>query len=183
MASSELTSEIIPGSLGGTYAGNVVSCAAATAVVDTMQSENVIANVSARSNDLFSALNGLRYDPALNPHILDVRGKGLMIAVEFASPSSPGRAARSAASPALNVGIDGTYSQIHTPKDVQLIPGLAAKVTKKCAEKGLLLLTTSAYEVVRFIPALNITKEELLEGTKIFGDALREVVKESAAAA
>jgi len=106
-----------------------------------------------------------------------------MIAVEFASPSSPGRAARSAASPALNVGIDGTYSQIHTPKDVQLIPGLAAKVTKKCAEKGLLLLTTSAYEVVRFIPALNITKEELLEGTKIFGDALREVVKESAAAA
>ncbi|KAL0945288.1 hypothetical protein HGRIS_000794 [Hohenbuehelia grisea] len=44
----ELTDKLKPGSMGGTYAGNAVSCAAAVAVVDAMQEENVLENVKAR---------------------------------------------------------------------------------------------------------------------------------------
>ena len=60
-----------------------------------------------------------------------------------------------------------------TPKSVSIhdpnIPAgapkdLASRVAKRCLEKGLLILTTSVYEVVRFIPP--------------FTQALEEVVKE-----
>ncbi|KAG7095581.1 hypothetical protein E1B28_006312 [Marasmius oreades] len=44
----ELTNKLKPGSMGGTYAGNVVSCAAACAVADVMREENVLENVQAR---------------------------------------------------------------------------------------------------------------------------------------
>lgn len=55
---------------------------------------------------------------------------------------------------------------------------LSSRVAKRCVEKGLLILTTSIYEVVRFIPALNITEGDLRKGCEIFGEAVREVVKE-----
>jgi 4-aminobutyrate aminotransferase len=45
-------------------------------------------------------------------------------------------------------------------------------------EKGMLILTTSVYEVVRFIPALNVSEEEVKEGVRIFGEAVQEVVQE-----
>ena len=80
-----------------------------------------------------------------------------MVAVEFASPSHSTR------DPSVKAS---------TPKDI------ASRVSKRCLEKGLLLLTTSAYETVRFIPALNITQEELAEGCTIFANAVEEVVRE-----
>ena len=90
--------------------------------------------------------------------ILDVRGKGLMVAVEFASPVGSG------------------------PYDPFTKPGvpekLASRVASKCVEKGLLILTTSVYEVIRFIPPLNISKEDLAKGVKIFKEAVNEVVRE-----
>ena len=92
-----------------------------------------------------------------------------MVGVEFASPSSPGAEHDHAVLPhASNIG------QIvsHHPEN------LASRVTKRCVEKGMLLLTTSMYEVVRFIPPLNISKEDLVKGCAIFGEAVREVVKE-----
>jgi len=143
----ELTDKLLPGSFGGTYAGNAVACAAATAVVDAMHEENILANVGKRSTELFAALGALK---AKHPgHILDVRGRGLMVAVEFAGADAP-----------------------NAPK------GMASRVAKKCIEKGMLILTTSVYEVVRFIPALNISEADLGKGAQIFAEAVQEVVKE-----
>ncbi|KAF9269489.1 acetylornithine aminotransferase [Marasmius fiardii PR-910] len=156
----ELTSKLKPGSMGGTYAGNAVSCAAACAVADVMREENVLANVQARSKQLFSTLRSLQNDSTLSPYILDVRGRGLMVAMEFASSESVGAA----------------YDEVKPQKPVK--NGLANRVAKKCNEKGMLLLTTSAYEVVRFIPALNITQQEMEQGCGIFEEALREAVAE-----
>ncbi|KDR72168.1 hypothetical protein GALMADRAFT_253003 [Galerina marginata CBS 339.88] len=150
----ELTDKLVPGSMGGTYAGNAVSCAAAVAVNKVMCEENTLENVNTRSHELFSSLNALKYDPLLKPHILDVRGRGLMVGVEFASPSS-----------------SDDKSGRH-PKN------MAARVAKKCIEKGMLLLTTSVYEVVRFIPPLNVSKEDMKKGCAIFAESVREVVKE-----
>ncbi|KAF8153311.1 acetylornithine aminotransferase [Crassisporium funariophilum] len=162
----ELTDTLKPGSMGGTYAGNAVCCAAAVAVADVMREENIIKNVQTRSNELFSALNALRYNPALRPHILDVRGRGLMVGVEFASPSSVGAEHDNA------VPTSGSVATVPHPK------AMASRVAKKCIEKGMLLLTTSIYEVVRFIPPLNISKEDLAKGCQIFGEAVRDVVRE-----
>jgi 4-aminobutyrate aminotransferase len=80
-----------------------------------------------------------------------------MVAVEFVSPSH----------------------SVHDPAVSKAAPaGLASRVAKRCLEKGMLLLTTSAYETVRFIPALNISQEELAKGFAIFEEAVEEVVRE-----
>ncbi|KZV73342.1 acetylornithine aminotransferase [Peniophora sp. CONT] len=153
----ELTDKLKPGSMGGTYAGNAVSCAAAVAVADAFKEEKILENVNVRSTELFAALQAVRENPKIAPHILDIRGQGLMVAVEFASPS------HSTLDPATNAA---------TPKN------FSSRVSKRCLEKGMLLLITSAYETVRFIPALNISKEELAKGTAIFAEAVEEIVNE-----
>ncbi len=56
---------------------------------------------------------------------------------------------------------------------------MSTRVSKRCLEKGLLPLTTSVYETVRFIPALNILSEELVKGIRIFDEAVEEVVQEA----
>ena len=81
-----------------------------------------------------------------------------MVAVEFASP------AHSKFDPAV---------QKKSPLN------LSMKVSKRCLEKGLLLLTTSVYETVRFIPALNISPEDLAKGIRIFKNAVEEVIREA----
>lgn len=80
-----------------------------------------------------------------------------MIGVEFASPST--------------LPHDIAYSA-DAPKD------MASRVAKKCIEKGMYLLTTSIYQVVRFIPPLNISQEDLAKGCKIFAESVEEVVRE-----
>ncbi|KAH7916583.1 acetylornithine aminotransferase [Hygrophoropsis aurantiaca] len=153
----ELTDKLKPGSMGGTYAGNAVSCAAAVAVTNAFREEKVLENVDARSKELFAALNKLKQDPEVASSIADVRGQGLMVAVEFASP---------------------LYSE-HDPVLAQSAPkNLATRVAKRCMEKGLLILTTSVYEVIRFIPPLNISAEDLEKGCDIFTASVKEVVRE-----
>ena len=120
-----------------------------------------LSGLGCRSTELFAALNALRADPALKRAILDVRGKGLMVAVEFASPTGT-----------------GAYDRF---TDAGVPAKLASRVAAKCVEKGMLILTTSVYEVVRFIPPLNISKEDLAKGVQIFEEAVREVVKEAKA--
>lgn len=154
----EIMDKLKPGSLGGTYAGNAVSCAAACAVADVFKEEHILDNVNARSKELFAALNAIRSDPTCSPHILDVRGQGLMAAIEFASPTGTGPYDR--------------FRRADAPKD------LARRVAKRCQEKGMLILTTSVYEVIRFIPALNISQEDLALGCRIFKEAMEEVVRE-----
>lgn len=44
----ELTDKLPAGSMGGTYAGNPVSCAAAVASADAMKEEKILENVNAR---------------------------------------------------------------------------------------------------------------------------------------
>jgi 4-aminobutyrate aminotransferase len=56
--------------------------------------------------------------------------------------------------------------------------GFASKVSKLCAERGLLLLSTSVFEVIRFIPPLNISSEDLEAGIAIFEQIVTELVKE-----
>jgi 4-aminobutyrate aminotransferase len=157
VSTKELTDKLKPGTMGGTYAGNAVSCAAAIAVADAFKEENILDNVKARSTELFRELKALEADSTVGQHILEVRGQGLMVAVEFASPSH------------------STFDPV-IKKDTTA--NLAMKVSKRCLEKGMLLLTTSVYETVRFIPPLNISAKDLARGIAIFKEAVEEVVGE-----
>jgi 4-aminobutyrate aminotransferase len=72
-----------PGAHGSTYGGNPVACAAALATIELLEG-GLVANASARGEQAFDGLRLLaaRY-PAL---IRDVRGRGLMIGIEFDTP-------------------------------------------------------------------------------------------------
>jgi len=73
-----------PGTMGGTYGGNAVSCAAAVATIDVIESEGVLQNVAARGQQLMKGLVALAEK---HPNvIIDVRGRGLMVGVELAGP-------------------------------------------------------------------------------------------------
>jgi 4-aminobutyrate aminotransferase len=74
-----------PGSHGSTFGGNPVSCAAANATLDLIEG-GLIENATSRGAQLREGLDDLqsRY-PAL---ITDVRGKGLMVAFELATPTA-----------------------------------------------------------------------------------------------
>jgi 4-aminobutyrate aminotransferase-like enzyme len=73
----------------------------------------------------------------------DVRGRGLMVAVEFTMPDG----ARDAAS--------------------------AARILQGCIAKGLLLLSCGTYKnVIRWIPPLVVTEAEIDAGLRVFEEAL-----------
>ena len=71
------------GAHGSTYGGNPVACAAALATIELLEG-GLVDNAAARGEQALAALRELaRRSPET---ILDVRGKGLMIGVEFADP-------------------------------------------------------------------------------------------------
>lgn len=72
-----------PGSHGGTYGGNVLSCAAAEATIKVLQEENLVENSANLGKKLLERLNSLKEK---FPHVGDVRGLGLMVGVEFVVP-------------------------------------------------------------------------------------------------
>lgn len=72
------------GQLGTTFGGNHLACAAALAVLDVMEEENLIENADHVGNYLMKKLNEMKDEP--NSHITDVRGKGLIIGIDLDIP-------------------------------------------------------------------------------------------------
>ncbi|GAA5901042.1 hypothetical protein JCM8208_007601 [Rhodotorula glutinis] len=151
----ELMDKQPAGSQGGTYAANAVSCAAACAVQDAFKTEGVFENIEARSQEIFGLFNELKADPVVGDTIAEVRGLGLMVGVEFKSPTDR-----------------------YTPAQGKVPANMASRVQNKCLEKDLLVLTTSVYQTIRFIPPLNVSKEDMAKGCDIIRNAITEVVKE-----
>lgn len=67
------------GQLGTTFGGNHLACTAALAVLDVMEQEQLVANAEKVGNHLLERLNQLS-------GIKEVRGRGLMIGIEFEGP-------------------------------------------------------------------------------------------------
>lgn len=80
-----ISPEFVPayGQLGTTFGGNHLACAAALAVLDVMESEHLVDNACKVGYYLLEKLNDLK---ATQPHITDVRGRGLMIGIELDIP-------------------------------------------------------------------------------------------------
>ena len=73
----------IYGQLGTTFGGNHLGCAAALAVLDIMEQEHLVENAARVGDFLIKQLKELK---ASQPHIIDVRGRGLMIGIELDIP-------------------------------------------------------------------------------------------------
>jgi len=77
---AEIMDRPIPGSLGGTYVGNPVACAAAMAVLDVVEEEGLLA----RAEHIGTLLKkGLERIQARFPIVGEVRGLGAMVGMEL----------------------------------------------------------------------------------------------------
>ena len=131
------------GAHGSTFGGNLVACAAGIAVLETIEAEDLIANAAARGEQLTA---GLREIARGDERITDVRGRGLMIGVELTGSGANGES-----------GGD-----------------LANRLLAACADAGLLVLTCGVnHDVIRWLPPLDVTADEIDEGLGIFGEVLR----------
>ena len=137
-----------PGTLGGTYGGNPVACAAALATIDVMQERDLNARalqVGARVRERLTRL-------ATELDVLaDVRGLGAMIAIELCHGGDPAR-------PAKDV-VDGVLTRC---RDQGLI-------VLPCSPRG---------NVIRTLPPLVINDADLERGLDVIEQALRATVLE-----
>lgn len=75
--------EAVYGMLGTTFGGNHLACTAALAVLDVIEHEQLVDNAAKVGAYLMAELKKLQQTDA---HIVDVRGEGLMIGIEYDQP-------------------------------------------------------------------------------------------------
>ncbi|MFT6349533.1 MAG: 4-aminobutyrate aminotransferase/(S)-3-amino-2-methylpropionate transaminase [Psychromonas sp.] len=136
---SEIMDAPLPGGLGGTYGGSPVACAAALAVLEVIEEENLVqrsVQIGERFNQRLSQLKAQRPDL-----ILDVRNQGAMIAIELVE--------------------NGDSEQPNTE--------LTQAIIAHAAQHGLVLLACGFYgNVIRFLPPLTISDVVVEEGLNNF---------------
>ena len=110
--------------LGTTFGGNHLACAAALAVLEVMEQEDLMKNATAIGDYLVAALRTF-------PNIVEVRGKGLMIGIE--------------------------------------LPESRKHVKSNLLHKHHIFTGEAKPNVIRLLPALNITKAE----AELFLDAIK----------
>ncbi|MFL0579899.1 aspartate aminotransferase family protein [Dietzia sp. 179-F 9C3 NHS] len=149
-APEEIMARAWPGSQGGTYGGNAVAAAAGVATLGVIEREGLVANAAERGRQL---LDGLRRTLGDVAEICDIRGTGLMLGVEFGDARAP-------------AGSDGAKEAAR----------LAGAVQQACVDEELLTLTCGPTgSVVRIIPALVVTADEVDTGVERFARAVRRV--------
>ena len=74
------------GQLGTTFGGNHLACTAALAVLDVIESERLVENAHETGEYLIARLKELQ---KTEPHIVEVRGRGLMVGIELDTPHKP----------------------------------------------------------------------------------------------
>ncbi|MBO5389936.1 MAG: aspartate aminotransferase family protein [Lachnospiraceae bacterium] len=129
--SAKLALTFGPGAHGSTYAGNPVCCAASYAQISEIIDENLSGNAKEVGAYFMEKLKSI-------PDVKEVRGKGLMIGVEFNS----------------NIANDVKYN---------------------ASEEGL-LMTAVRPAVIRFVPPLNVTKEDCDKAWEILNKVVTELI-------
>jgi 4-aminobutyrate aminotransferase len=144
LAPRRLLDQLAPGSHGGTYGGNAVACAAALATLDVIDEERL----AERAQGLGERMLGkLREMAATHRFVAEVRGRGLMLAIELAQP--------------------GTLA----PR-----ADLVKRLLAEALARNLLLLSCGTHgQAVRIIPPLVTTDDEVDQALGIIGEALASI--------
>jgi len=132
LAKQKIAAAFVPGSHGSTFGGNPLACAAALATLETVLEEGILENCRKVGAYFLARLGGLKEK---HPRIREVRGQGLILAVELT------------------------------------VPG--AEFVDKCMEKGLLINCTNG-NVLRFVPPLILTRQDVEKAIGILDGVLEE---------
>lgn len=136
-----------PGQLGGTFSGSPVACAAALAVLDIIEEENLVNRAAEIGARMMTVFNSWKEKYEL---VGDVRGIGAMTAIELVKD-------RETKEPAT--------------EEVKAI-------MKETHSKGVITISAGIYSnVLRFLPPLVITDEQLEEGLTILEAAIAKLSK------
>lgn len=139
---AEIMDAIGPGGLGGTYAGNPISCAAALAVLEIFKEENLLERCRTLGEEVTTRLNAIAKQ---YPIVAEVRGLGAMIAIELMKDGKPSpelatavvAKARDKGLILLSCGIYGNVIRILMP----------LTIPEAQLQKGLYILAASLAEV------------------------------------
>ena len=144
IARQDLFERWTPGSHGSTYGGNAVACAAANATLDVIRDEGLVENARVRGAQFAEGLRAVARD---YPQVGDTRALGLMLALEFVKPGEG----------------DGRLPD----------PAFASAVLREAFDRKLIALSAGSWgQVVRFIPPLVTTEQEVDHALTIIGAAL-----------
>jgi diaminobutyrate-2-oxoglutarate transaminase len=139
------------GSHAGTFRGNQLAMAAGTVVMKKVGQPSFLEDVREKGAYLITKLNALKDEVSI---IGDIRGKGLMIGIEFVDPNGEKDMIGSFPPSAIN----------------------SANVQKKCFERHLIMEKGGRFgSVMRVLCALNVSYQELDEMLEIFTSVVKEV--------
>lgn len=130
-----------PGAHGSTYGGNPVAAVSASATLNVIEQEGLLAKADETGEYIMTALRDMQ---TRHPALGDVRGRGLMIGMEFVK------------------------DQETKERDV----ALRNNIIQYTFEKGLLLIPCGR-NGIRMTPALNIPRNLVDDGLQIFEEALK----------
>ena len=123
----------VPGDHGSTFGGNPVSCAAALAVIDTIESQGLLDHVSLMGAHLSESIVALRHD-----NIAGVRGVGLLQAVVLqgvtgsaveAAARAKGFLVNAVAPDAIRLAPPLVITQVELDEFVQALPQILKEAT------------------------------------------------------
>ncbi|MGI8649617.1 MAG: 4-aminobutyrate--2-oxoglutarate transaminase [Rubrobacter sp.] len=143
---AEIMDAVHVGGIGTTYGGNPVACAAALAVIEAYEEDNLLERAERLGERLLARLKEIQH--ANSDFVGDARGLGPMAGLEFVTDSA---------------------SKTPDPEGTK-------KVIERALQEGLMLLTAGSYgNVIRTLMPLVITDEQLDEGLAILARAVSEV--------
>jgi 4-aminobutyrate aminotransferase / (S)-3-amino-2-methylpropionate transaminase / 5-aminovalerate transaminase len=143
---ADLMDGVHPGGLGGTFGGNPVAAAAALAVLDKIEREDLLTRSREIGTTIMGRLNGMA---AANEIVGDVRGRGAMCAMELVR--------------------DPTTKE---PLD----PATVNAIATRCLSQGVIILTAGTYgNVIRLLPPLTIDLDLLEDGLSVLEEAVGAV--------
>jgi acetylornithine aminotransferase/acetylornithine/N-succinyldiaminopimelate aminotransferase len=136
LAREEVAQAFHPGDHGSTFGGNPLACAAALAVIQTMEEEGLVANAARQGEYLRRGLEELAQ---AFPLVKEVRGMGLLLGMELSVPGQP--------------------------------------IVNACEKRGL-LINCAAGSVLRLVPPLIVTREDIDRALEILSGVLGEAVNQ-----
>lgn len=136
----------VGGSHASTFGGNPLSCVAAMAVIDIIKEERLLENATKQGTYILKRLEEMKSESEM---VGDVRGKGLMIGVEFVEDKDSKKPA----------------------------PQKTNEVMMRSWKRGVAVITCGI-STVRIMPPLNITRELVDSGMEIIEDVIKEVERE-----
>ncbi|KHL69312.1 4-aminobutyrate aminotransferase [Pseudomonas flexibilis] len=142
---AEVMDVIAPGGLGGTYAGSPIACAAALAVLEVFEEEQLLARSRALGEMMTARLRQLQ---GKHPVIAEVRGLGAMVAMELCEGGDP-----------------------HKPA-AELTGKIVARAREKGL---ILLSCGSYGNVIRILVPLTVPDEQLQRGLAILAECFAEL--------